>query len=104
MSLVHRCMIVPIAEASAARAICEGLFGDAGANMFVSPLSPSGGMPATHYFSSGLIDESAAMMLDDPSLIPSEYRDQAMAILTKVIVSNKPLEAAFADNGLQQIG
>lgn len=103
MSWVHRCMITPAASAASARAICEALFGEAGANMFFVGLSPSGSLPVTHYVSTGLIAAEAAAMLDDANNVPVEHRAQAVAILANVIVSDQPPKDVFALNGLKMI-
>jgi hypothetical protein len=64
MSYIHRTMIVPAgALTSLAQGLCEGLAGEAGKGMFVTELSPTGNEPATHYISSGPIDDSFANLL-----------------------------------------
>ena len=51
----HRCMIVPDAYAPTVRALCDGMAqGDAGSNMFLTALSPTGKLPATHWISCGM--------------------------------------------------
>lgn len=50
---LYRCMIVPAEIVQTCRALTAGLAGDAGANMFIVPLSASGELPATHYISAG---------------------------------------------------
>lgn len=59
MSTVFLTMIVPAALAPLARALAAGL-SPAGAGMFVVPLSPTGELPATHYVSSGGIQQEFA--------------------------------------------
>lgn len=63
MSWVHRCMIVPTEHAELARALCAALAGDGGSGMFTTALSATGQDPATHYISSGLIEQSFADLL-----------------------------------------
>lgn len=59
----HRTIIVPATLAESARAVCVGLAGPGGSNMFTTPLSPTGEAPPTHYISSGLIEEPFADLL-----------------------------------------
>ena len=59
----HRTIIVPAALVDAARAACAGLAGPGGSNMFVTPLSATGLFPASHYISSGLIEDQFASLL-----------------------------------------
>lgn len=64
MRYVRRCLIVPAAYAPLARALCAGLAeGSAGEGMLITPLSPSGEAPATHYISEGMIDDGLAYLL-----------------------------------------
>lgn len=52
---LHRCMIVPDAYGATVRALCNGMApGGAGSNMFLTPLSPTGALPATHWISCGM--------------------------------------------------
>ena len=60
---VHRTIIVPATHAEAARAACAGLAGPDGSNMFVTPLSATGMLPASHYISSGMIEAPFADLL-----------------------------------------
>jgi len=63
MSWVHRCLIVPAEHADLARVLCETLAGPGGSGMFTTPLSSTGQEPATHYISSGAIEEPFAQLL-----------------------------------------
>lgn len=65
MSWVHQTMIVPATNVILARTITAGVGGDAGNNMFQTPLSPSGTGTATHYISAGLIESTFAALLTD---------------------------------------
>lgn len=56
--MVHRCMIVPEAIATTARALAAS-FGESSAGMWLVPLCAAGG-PVTHRISTGLISESFA--------------------------------------------
>lgn len=59
----HRTFIVPAAVVDMARAMCVGLAGQAGDNMFITELSATGTAPATHYISSGPISDEMAALL-----------------------------------------
>jgi hypothetical protein len=59
----RRCMIVQDTYAPLARALAVGLAGPSGDRMWVTPLSASGNLPATHWITEGVIsDEFAALM------------------------------------------
>lgn len=61
---VHRTIIVPAAFQQLAQALCEAAAeGDAGKGMFITALSPTGVEPATHYISSGHIEDVFASIL-----------------------------------------
>ena len=52
---LHRCLIVPDAWVATVRALCNGMApGGAGSNMFLTSLSASGALPATHWISAGM--------------------------------------------------
>lgn len=59
----HRTIIVPATHVEASRAACAGLAGPGGSGMFMTPLSPTGEAPPTHYISSGLIESPFADLL-----------------------------------------
>lgn len=59
----YRCLIVTASQAELARVLCATLAGPGGAGMFTTPLSPTGKEPATHFISSGLLDEQFAQLL-----------------------------------------
>ena len=59
----HRTFIVPAPVVGMARAMCEGLAGQAGDNMFITGLSATGTAPATHFVSSGPISDEMAALL-----------------------------------------
>ena len=69
MSWQHRCMIVPAEHADLARVLCETLAGPGGAGMFTTALSATGDDPATHYISSGLIEDNFAALLPLDALV-----------------------------------
>ena len=62
---LHKCMITSAGIAPSVR-VLAGSFGPAASGMWVTPLSPTGGLPATHYVSAGMIDKPFADMLDSP--------------------------------------
>lgn len=64
MIYTNRTMIVPAAYQVLAQGLCEAAAeGDAGKGMFTTGLSVDGTEPATHYISSGPIDEQFANIL-----------------------------------------
>lgn len=69
MTYVHRTLIVPAALAPQARTLCEQLAGPPGAGMFVTGLSATGAEQATHYVSSGKIEDTFASVLSDPAVM-----------------------------------
>lgn len=69
MSWVLRTIVVPDAFVTLAKSLTGGLAGEAGEGMFTTGLSPTGAGPATHWVSSGLIQEEFALLLSDAALI-----------------------------------
>lgn len=59
----HRCLIVPSVHADLARTLAAALAGSAGAGMWTTSLSATGGLPATHWISAGLITQEFASLL-----------------------------------------
>lgn len=124
MSWVHRCLIVPAEHADLARVLCETLAGPGGAGMFTTPLSPTGQEPATHFISSGLLDEQFAQLLPlaefqtdaepviypgQPELIAQMAADQGMVVTSEQVqallaasdVTEQEAFTALARLGLQ---
>lgn len=61
---VLKTLIVPVAHTLLARELCEKIApGASGSAMFVRALSPSGAAPATHYGSSGQIQQEFADLM-----------------------------------------
>lgn len=60
---INRTMILPEAFVDMARALAEGISGPAGAGMWTTGLSADGTEPATHYISTGLIEDTFAALL-----------------------------------------
>lgn len=77
----HRTIIVPAVFADAARAACAGLAGPGGSGMFMTPLSPTGEAPPTHYISSGLIEPPFADLLPLTSVNYAEDGTPSVATL-----------------------
>ena len=59
----HRTIIIPASAQRNAQALCKGLAGAAGDNMFITELSATGSAPTTHFISSGPISEGMAALL-----------------------------------------
>lgn len=68
MALIFRTFIVPAEIVDAARNFGECLT-PAAAGMFNTPLSATGELPATHYISSGLIDDVWLAPLSDAAIL-----------------------------------
>ena len=69
MSYIHRCMIVPAAQAPLARELVVLLAGAPANNMFNTGLSATGEEPFTHYVSTGMIEDQFAAVLADGALM-----------------------------------
>lgn len=127
---VHRTIIVPATHVEAARGACAGLAGPGGSNMFVTPLSATGMFPASHYISSGLIEQPFANLLPLTSVVLAEdgtpsanilpgnvaltaqlaadaglpfTEEEISMLLSAVDVSEQSADEAFARLGLQII-
>ena len=57
-------IILPADEVSAARAAAAGMFGEHALPEFVPAGSPTGGLPATHWWLAGVFTESQADAVD----------------------------------------
>lgn len=62
---VHRTMIIPAPLVELARNLAVGLAGEPASGMWETGLSPTGEEPATHYVSSGMIEDTFAEMIVD---------------------------------------
>ena len=69
MTYIHKSLIVAAAQVELARSLCARLAGPAGEGMFVTPLSPAGYGPATHFISAGMINDTFAAALSDPAYL-----------------------------------
>lgn len=103
----HRTIIVPDLVVVPARMACEALAGSGGSGMYSAPLSPTGELPATHWISSGLIEQGFADLLASPDALaavaPQAGLDPAplVAIVAASDISDDPADVAMARLGLQ---
>lgn len=114
MALILRTIIVPASIVEAARNLGECLH-PAAAGMFTTPLSQTGLFPATHYVSSGLIEDIWLTALYDANVLYAAAQQGAKQqglVLTASLVdttlliantdnTNEPAFQAFARLGLQ---
>lgn len=61
--MIHRTMIVPAVQVELARSLAAAVSGPAGDGMWTAAYSETGKAPATHYVSTGLIDEALADLM-----------------------------------------
>ena len=107
MPWVHRTIIVPNPVVVPARMACEALAGAGGSGMYSTPLSPSGELPATHWISSGLIEQEFADLLANPDALAAIATGAGLdpaplvAIVAASDITDEPAEAALARLGLQ---
>lgn len=105
----HRTIIVPAAYVVPARTACEALAGAGGSGMYQTPLSPTGELPATHWISSGLIEQGFADMLANADALAAVATRAGLdpaplvAIISASDISDEPAEVALARLGLQLI-
>lgn len=103
----HRTITVPDAVVIPARMACEALAGAGGSGMYSVPLSPTGELPATHWISSGLIEQDFADLLASPDALAAVATGAGLdaaplvAIVAAADISDEPAEAALARLGLQ---
>lgn len=111
MSDTFATMIVPAALAPLARALAAGVSPVGGAGMFTAGLSPTGQAPATHYCSTGVIDERFQPLLTNAALLHQACQAagaqvtqaQCDALVSQSDVSQEPPFEAFARLGLQLV-
>ena len=108
----HKTLIVAAACAPTARMLCEMLAGAGGSGMLQTALSADGTEPATHYASSGPIEQQFADLLDSGAEnihavvtaagieIPLEAVQQIMACAD---ISDEQAETTLARMGLQYV-
>lgn len=110
MTDVFRTMIVPAALAPLARALAGGL-SDRGAGMFEVGLSANAAEPASHYVSTGMIDEAVAGLLTDAAALFAACNAagapvtmaQCTDLVSQSDVSDQEPFAAFSRLGLQLV-
>lgn len=102
----HRTIIVPAPVVEPARMACEALAGAGGSGMFTVPLSPTGELPATHWISSGPIEQDFADLLASPDALAAVATSAGLdpaplvAIVAAADITDEPAEAAMARLGL----
>lgn len=108
MSTVMRTMIVPSALREVAQQVAAGIMGASGERMWMTPLSFDGKDPATHYVSSGFVDETFAELLVDAESMFSACQEnginvtseQCAALVDQSDISDEPPFDEFARLGL----
>ena len=104
---VHRTIIVPDTVVVPARMACEALAGAGGSGMCSVPLSPTGELPATHWISSGLIEQDFADLLASPDGLTAVATQAGLdpaplvAIVAAADITDEPADVALARLGLQ---
>ena len=107
MPWTHRTIIVPDAVVIPARMACEALAGAGGSGMYQTPLSPTGELPATHWISSGLIEQDFADLLANPDALAAVATGAGLdpaplvAIVAASDITDEPADVALARLGLQ---
>jgi hypothetical protein len=111
MSWVQKTMILPASLQPLAQGLAAGLAGDSGAGMWTTGLSANGQAPASHYVSTGMIEDTFAAMLADPDAMFSAAQEagasvtlaQCQALVSGSDVSDEAPFDAFARLGLQLV-
>lgn len=107
MSWAFRTIIVPDAVVVPARLACEALAGAGGSGMYSTPLSPMGELPATHWVSSGLIEQAFADLLANADALAAVATQAGLdpaplvAIVAAADISDESAEVALSRLGLQ---
>ena len=107
MPWTHRTIIVPDAVVVPSRMACEALAGPGGSGMFTVPLSADGQLPATHWISSGLIEQDFADLLASPDALAAVATSAGLdpaplvAIVAASDITDEPADVAMARLGLQ---
>lgn len=106
MSYVHRCLIVEASIAEQARQLAVALAGEPAAGMWLTALSPTGEAPATHYVSSGMIEDTFVGILESAAVLAAAAgisEAEAEALLAQADISQAEPFEAFERLGLQII-
>ena len=113
MTWIFRTLVAPASVVEQARNLGDCMH-PAAAGMFTTPLSTTGAYPATHYVSSGLIEDVWIGPLSDPAILyaaaqqgaidqgltlTATYED-AVALLTEGDISEEAPELVYARLGL----
>lgn len=109
MAWVHRTMILPAALVPLAQSLAEGLAGPAGVGMWTTGLSAGGSEPATHYVSTGMIEDQFVAALTDADVLYAACNaasagvtlEQCRALVDGADVSDELPFDALARVGLQ---
>ena len=107
MPWTHRTIIVPDPVVVPGRMACEALARAGGSGMFTVPLSADGHLPATHWISSGLIEQEFADLLASPDALAAVATQAGLdpaplvAIIAASDISDEPSDVALARLGLQ---
>lgn len=103
----HRTIIVPDAAVIPARMACEALAGAGGSGMYSVPLSPTGDLPATHWISSGLIEQGFADLLANADALAAVASGVGLdpaplvAIVAAADITDEPADVALVRLGLR---
>lgn len=104
-------LIVPASQQATCQALCAQLAGPPGAGMFVVGLSATGNTPATHYISTGTLEDKYVPALTDPSIMFAGCQAagiqitlaQCTALLAACDISMEDPHTAMARMGLQLV-
>lgn len=80
MSYIHRCLIIEAPQQALAQSLCEALAGPPGVGMFTTGLSATGQLPATHYISAGMIEDSFAGTLANAETLHAVCEMKGVAV------------------------
>lgn len=97
MRLVHRCLIIPAALQAQCQTIPEA------SGMWTTGLSLDGVAPATHYISSGLVDQTFADLLASPVALVAAIDvtlEEALTLVSTMRTSEGDPHATMAEMGL----
>jgi hypothetical protein len=106
MSDAFRTLIVPSGLAELARALA-GSLSARGQGMFAVPLSPTGHQPATHYISSGWIEESISSLLSNADSLYAACQAAGATVSAAqcaALVSQSSVSAQAPFDAIAQLG
>ncbi len=113
MPWIHRTLVCPAHLVDAARELCAAVH-PAGAGMFSAPASSDGALPATHWVTAGLVEDTwapaflapaylfgvAQMGAAEQGLVLTATFADAQALLAQGDVSDEPWDVVSASLGL----